>query len=61
MIFSKGDVNSIRMIRTVLTKFQDLSGLYPNSKKSDIFLGGALNMTGNKLFVFLSLERGSSL
>jgi hypothetical protein len=29
MIFSNGDVNSIRMIRTVLTKFQDPAGLYP--------------------------------
>jgi len=43
MIFSKADVNSIRMIRTVLTEFQDLSSLYPNPNKSDIFLSGALN------------------
>jgi len=43
MIFSNGDVNSIRMITTVLTKFQDLSGLYPNPNKSDIFLSGVLN------------------
>jgi len=27
----------------VLTKFQDLSGLYPNPNKSDIFLSGVLN------------------
>jgi hypothetical protein len=36
MIFSKGDVNSIRMIKNVLTGFQDLSGLHPNPDKSDI-------------------------
>ena len=61
MIFSKGDVNSIRMIRTVLTKFQDLSGVYPNPKKSDIFLNGPLNAERDQIFVFLGLERGSSL
>jgi hypothetical protein len=42
MILSKGDVNSIRMIRNVLTEFQDLLGLYPNPNKSDIFLHGSL-------------------
>ena len=30
MIFRKKDVNSVRMIRNVLTEFQDLSDLYPN-------------------------------
>jgi hypothetical protein len=36
MIFSKGDVNSVSMIRNVLTEFQDLSGLFPNPNKSDL-------------------------
>jgi hypothetical protein len=43
MIFSKGDVNSIHMIRNVLIEFQDLLGLYPNPNKSDIFLSGLLS------------------
>jgi hypothetical protein len=58
MIFSKGDVNSIRMIRTVLTKFQDLSGLYPNPNKSDIFLSGALNAEREQIIRILGFREG---
>ena len=62
MIFSNMDVNSICMIRTVLTKFQDLSGLYPNPNKSDIFLSSVLNAERDQIIcIFLGLERGSSL
>jgi hypothetical protein len=58
MIFSKGDVNSIRMIRTVLIKFQDLSGLYPNPNKSDIFLSGALNAEREQIIRILGFREG---
>jgi hypothetical protein len=58
MIFSKGDVNSICMIRTVLTKFQDLSGLYPNPNKSDIFLSGALNTGREQIIRILGFRKG---
>jgi len=56
MIFSNGDVNSIRMIRTVLTKFQDLSGLYPNPNKSDIFLSGVLNAEREQIIHILGFR-----
>jgi hypothetical protein len=58
MIFSKGDVNSIRMIRTVLTEFQDLSSLYPNPNKSDIFLSGALNAEREQIIRILGFREG---
>jgi hypothetical protein len=58
MIFSKGDVNSIRMIRTVLTNFQDLSGLYPNPNKSGIFLGGVLNAEREQIICILGFREG---
>ena len=58
MIFSKGDVNSIRMIRTVLTEFQDLSSLYPNPNKSDIFLSGALNAEKEQIIRILGFREG---
>jgi len=58
MIFSKRDVNSFCMIKTVLTKFQDLSGLYPNSNKSDIFLGGALNAEREQIIRILGFREG---
>src|SRR3990172_3506118 len=58
MIFSNGDVNSIRMIRTVLTKFQDLSGLYPNPNKSDIFLSGVLNAEREQIIHILVFREG---
>jgi len=58
MIFSEGDVNSIRMIRTVLTKFQDLSGLYPNPNKSDIFLSGALIVERDQIIRILGFREG---
>jgi hypothetical protein len=58
MIFSNGDVNSIRMIRTVLTKFQDLSGLYPNPNKSDIFLSGVLNAEREQIIHILGFREG---
>jgi hypothetical protein len=46
------------MIKTVLTKFQDLSGLYPNSNKSDIFLGGALNAEREQIIRILGFREG---
>jgi hypothetical protein len=58
MIFSKGDVNSIRMIRTVLTEFQDLSSLYPNPNKSDIFLSGSLNVEREQILRILGFREG---
>jgi len=58
MIFSKGDVNSICMIRTVLTKFQDLSGLHPNPNKSDIFLSGVLNAKREQIIRILGFKEG---
>jgi len=58
MIFSKGNVNSIRMIRTVLKKFRDLSGLYPNPNKSDIFLSGALNVEREQIIRILGFREG---
>jgi hypothetical protein len=57
MIFSKGDVKSIRMIRNVLTKFQDLSGLYPNPNKSDI-LSGVLNIEREQIICILGFREG---
>jgi len=56
MIFSKGDVNSICMIRTVLTEFQDLLGLYPNPNKSDIFLSGSLNAEREQIIRILGFR-----
>ena len=58
MIFSKGYVNSIRMIRTMFTKFQDLSGLYPNPNKSDIFLSGTLNAERDQIIRILGFREG---
>jgi hypothetical protein len=58
MIFSKGDVNSIHMIRTMVTKFQDLLGLYPNPNKSDIFLSGALNTGREQIIHILGFREG---
>jgi len=46
------------MIRTVLTKFQDLSGVYPNPNKSDIFLSGALNAERDQIIRILGYREG---
>jgi len=58
MIFSKGDINSIHMIRNVLIEFQELSGLYPNPNKSDIFLRGLLDAERNKIIRILGFREG---
>jgi hypothetical protein len=58
MIFSKGDVNSIRMITNVLTEFQDLLGLYPNPIKSDIFLSGSLGAEREHIIRILGFREG---
>jgi len=58
MIFSKGDVNSIRMIKNVLTEFQDLSGLYPNLNKSDVFLSGLLYAEKEQIIHILGFREG---
>ena len=60
MIFSKGDVNSIRIIRTLLTEFQDLSCLYPNPNKSDIFLSGPLNAERKQIIRILGFREGGA-
>ena len=46
------------MIRTVLTKFQDLSCLYPNPNKSDIFLSGVLNAEREQIIHTLGFREG---
>jgi hypothetical protein len=46
------------MIRIVLTKFQDLSGLYPNPNKSDIFLSGVLNAKREQIICILGFREG---
>ena len=58
MIFSKGDVHSIRMIKNVLTEFQVLSGLYPNPNKSDIFLSGPLGAEREQIISILGFREG---
>jgi len=58
MIFSKGDVNLIHMIKNVLTEFQDLSGLYPNPNKNDIFLSGLLDAEKEQIIHILRFREG---
>jgi hypothetical protein len=58
MIFSKGNVNSIHMIRNVLTEFQDLLGLYPNPIKNDIFLSGQLGAEREQIILILGFREG---
>jgi len=57
MIFSKGDVNSVRMIINVLMEFQDLSGLYPNPNKSNI-LSGLLYAERDQIIRILGFREG---
>ena len=40
MVFSKGDIRSIFLIREALQDFYDLSGLKASQEKSNIFLSG---------------------
>jgi hypothetical protein len=49
------------MIRNVLMEFQELSSLYPNPNKSDIFLSGMLDVERDQIIRILGLERGSFL
>jgi hypothetical protein len=46
------------MIRNVLIEFQELSGLYPNPNKSDIFLRGLLDAERNKIIRILGFREG---
>jgi len=55
MILSKGDVNSIHMIRNVLKEFQDL---YQNPNKSDIFLSGSLCVEREQIIRILRFREG---
>jgi hypothetical protein len=58
MISSKRDVNSVCMIRNVLMEFQDLSGLYPNPHKSDIFLSGLLDVERDQIIHIIGFKEG---
>ena len=49
------------MIRNVLTEFQELSSLYPNPNKSDIFLSGMSDVERDQIIHILGLEKGSFL
>lgn len=44
MVFSHGDVISVRVIKQTLEEFSKASGLIPNLAKSTIFLGNVDNM-----------------
>jgi hypothetical protein len=61
MIFSKGDVNSVCMIRNVLTEFQELSSLYPNPNKSDIFLSGMSDVERDQIISYSWFREGELL
>ena len=58
MIFSKGDVYLIRMIKNVFTEFQVLSGLYLNLNKSDIFLSGSLGAEREQIISIFGFREG---
>jgi len=57
MIFNKGDVNSVRMIRNVLKKVS-MSGLYPHPNKSYIFLSGLLDARRDQIIRILRFREG---
>jgi hypothetical protein len=42
-------------------EFQDLSGLYPNPHKSDIFLSGLLDVERDQIIHIIGFKEGSFL
>ncbi|XP_058208177.1 uncharacterized protein LOC131321190 [Rhododendron vialii] len=61
MIFCKGEVSSITLIKQSLTEFETLSGLSPSPTKSNIFFSGVNHTTKSSISNILGFQEGSLL
>ncbi|XP_028090262.1 uncharacterized protein LOC114290524 [Camellia sinensis] len=59
MIFSKGDVNTVRMIMVGLEEFSSLSGLTPNPSKSNVFFSGCNKKLRDDILQIASFSEGT--
>lgn len=58
LIFSKGDVGLVYVIEQCISKFGKISGLVPNSGKSQVFLCGVSNRVKDQIFSILEFPVG---
>ncbi|KAL0419128.1 UNVERIFIED_CONTAM: hypothetical protein Sradi_1326300 [Sesamum radiatum] len=58
MLFSRGDLPSIRILMECLQEFRDVSGLAVNTAKSNIFTAGIQNDTLDEVLAMTEFARG---
>ncbi|KAK4391599.1 hypothetical protein Sango_1937700 [Sesamum angolense] len=58
MLFSRGDLSSIRILMECLQEFRDVSGLAINTAKSNIFTAGIQNDTLDEALAMTEFARG---
>ncbi|KAK4397852.1 hypothetical protein Sango_1260700 [Sesamum angolense] len=58
MLFSRGDIPSIRILMECLQEFRDISGLAVNTAKSNIFTAGIQNDTLDEALAMTEFARG---
>nr|GEX35131.1 hypothetical protein [Tanacetum cinerariifolium] len=58
MVFSKADVNSVKILSSALKEFSSVSGLVPNLDKRLIFFGNVPKILKSKILKILSLAVG---
>lgn len=59
MIFCHGDIHSLNLVKNVLCKFEEWSGLKANPLKSNIFLGGVSTEERKELVDVLNFQEGT--
>ena len=59
MVFCRGELNSVRVIKDALDTFSSLSGLAPNEAKSSVFLSGVSVQLQRQIVSILGFSIGS--
>nr|GEZ75199.1 RNA-directed DNA polymerase, eukaryota, reverse transcriptase zinc-binding domain protein [Tanacetum cinerariifolium] len=58
MVFSKADVNSVKILSSAMKEFSSVSGLVPNLDKSSIFFGNVPKILKSEILKILPLAVG---
>uniref|UniRef100_A0A803PY01 Reverse transcriptase domain-containing protein n=1 Tax=Cannabis sativa TaxID=3483 RepID=A0A803PY01_CANSA len=59
VLFSKGNLNSVKIIQEAFTKFCNATGLSANKAKSQIFFGGVKEDVKQKILELVQIEEGN--
>ncbi|KAK9689235.1 hypothetical protein RND81_09G045200 [Saponaria officinalis] len=59
MVFARGDLPSVKAVSTTLDAFAHVFGLWANTEKIDVYLGGIAHVTADQILGATGFTRGS--